>query len=652
MDKKRKKESGDTTPFQDRVNVNVFFSGAQRRKLLDEIKKAIADGATVMTVTGEEGTGKTMICRMVEKELPAETICAYLPNTLESFDDVVRVLALKVGTPHADKPESTKTLVAEIGQFLQEQDQRLVVLFDQSERMYLATIERIRKMLDRINVDKVLLQIVFAGRKSLLENLEQLSICNFGDAEERHFVLNPLGLSETYAYLNHCAQQRSPSRGKNIFTPEAAKKIYSMAQGNLRMTNMLAAKSLEEAESDTSFMVLLDNVSTEKKVPSRLPGVRSLSSFLPGGGWTYGGLALLVVVLLFFLLRGGQSPTEVELTEVHESTEVVEATSQEKKTSGTDTVPDSLPVPPSLQDTDDSARRQAEEEKAVVAVDQADPTPVKKAAVQETEAGAEQKAKPSGIQESDEQPALEGQDAEKQLPAEALPVDPGRIALGPLSVEDTSLEVEESEEAVAPQALPDQGLIEQQEIPAEQGEDVTEPADDFINMETEGEPVILAEIKKRLPPPVTTEMDGAKKIVRIAPAKVKTAVMPASSQQDSDTSRQNSVAHNLFQERAAAGAGWLADQNKEAGYTIQLMVLTAERAEESLKRRLEQREYHEIADQLYILRENPASIFVFYGAYQDRESARQARNTLPLFLRQHEPYVVSVQDAIAKVRAE
>jgi type II secretory pathway predicted ATPase ExeA len=654
MDKKRKKESGDTTPFQDRVNVNVFFSGAQRRKLLDEIKKAIADGAAVMTVTGEEGTGKTMICRMVEKELSADSICVYLPNTLESFDDVVRVLALKVGTPHADKPESTKTLVAEIGQLLTEQDRRLVVLFDQSERMYLATIERIRKMLDRINADKVLLQIVFAGRKSLLENLEQLSICNFSDAEERHFVLNPLGLSETYAYLNHCAQQRSPSRAKNIFTPEAAKKIYSMAQGNLRMTNMLAAKSLEEAESGTSFMVLLDNVSAEKKIPSRLSGIRPLTSFLPGGLWTYGGLAFLVVVLLFFLMRGGERPAELELAEVHESDKVVGVTAPEQKSSETDTGPGGpggLVEGTSSKQMSDPGSRQVEEEKADVPAGLVNTAAVQKTSVEGTEAEAENKPESSGTKETVEQPAIAGDGPEKQLPTEASPVESGRINLAPLSVEDKILEEEEAEAEVIASSLPRQETAEQQEIRAEPQQDIAEVEDDYINMETEGEPVILAEIKKRLPPPVTTEVDGAKKIVRIAPAQVKTAVLEANPERNSSI-RQNSVAYNLFQQRAAAGSGWLTDQSEGAGYTIQLMVLTAERAEESLKRRLEQREYHEIADQLYILRENPATVFVFFGEYKDRDSAQQARNALPPFLRKHEPYVVSVQDAIAKVKAQ
>ena len=265
MDKKVQKEPEPHTPFQDRVDVGLFFSGAQRRKLLEELKKAVFEGVAVITITGDEGTGKTMICRMLEKELPDEYSCVYLPDNLESFDDVVRVLALGLGTEHSDKPESTRLLVEEIQQTLRERDTRLVAVFDQAERMYIATIERIRRMLDRINQEETLLQLVFAGRKNLLENLQQLKIVDFSETDEKHFNLNPLGLSETYAYLNHSAQQRGSGRVKNVFTPEAAKKIFSMAKGNLRLTNMLAAKSLDTANSETSFMVLLDTVCEQEK---------------------------------------------------------------------------------------------------------------------------------------------------------------------------------------------------------------------------------------------------------------------------------------------------------------------------------------------------------------------------------------------------
>ena len=61
------REKDELIPFQEGVNINLFFPGAQRREILDEIKKSIDDGVAVLSIIGDEGTGKTMLCRMVEQ---------------------------------------------------------------------------------------------------------------------------------------------------------------------------------------------------------------------------------------------------------------------------------------------------------------------------------------------------------------------------------------------------------------------------------------------------------------------------------------------------------------------------------------------------------------------------------------------------------
>ncbi len=300
------RQSGDLSPFQERVNVNLFFSGAGRRKLLDDIYEDLAGNVSMIAISGEEGCGKTMICRMVQKELPADFSCVYLPNTMESFEDVVRVLALGLGTDNSEQPGNTVDLVSEIATFLRKNERHLVAIFDQTERMYLATLERIRKMLDQLNEKEVIFHMILAGRKSLMDNIAQLEICEFMEIEEKRYILDPLGLSETYGYLNHCVQQRPSGPGKNVFTPEVAKKIFGMAKGNFRMTNMLAEKTLESSDSETSFMVLLDNVSETRDMPLMSePAGRFGKGFSRLLG-VAGGVGVLVIMLL--LISGDKEP--------------------------------------------------------------------------------------------------------------------------------------------------------------------------------------------------------------------------------------------------------------------------------------------------------------------------------------------------------
>ena len=93
---------------------------------------------------------------------------------------------------------------------------------------------------------------------------------------------------------------------------------------------------------------------------------------------------------------------------------------------------------------------------------------------------------------------------------------------------------------------------------------------------------------------------------------------------------------DLYQKRLAAGSGWYENKDNNL-HTVQLMVLTADQAEANLKRRFADQAYRDIADDLYIIKDNGSKVFVYYGQYPDLDAARQARNTMPIFLRKHNP---------------
>ena len=81
------------SPFQEAIDTQRFFPGAGRREVLDKLKSAIDESVTLLTLTGEEGCGKTMVCRMIEKELPDGYVPIFFSQTVDSFEDVTRVIA-------------------------------------------------------------------------------------------------------------------------------------------------------------------------------------------------------------------------------------------------------------------------------------------------------------------------------------------------------------------------------------------------------------------------------------------------------------------------------------------------------------------------------------------------------------------------------
>lgn len=114
-------------------------------------------------------------------------------------------------------------------------------------------------------------------------------------------------------------------------------------------------------------------------------------------------------------------------------------------------------------------------------------------------------------------------------------------------------------------------------------------------------------------------------------------------------SNKDISAEELYKSRAAATVKWL-DKRDSDFYTMQLMALTSEKSKAHLLEFLNKDEYRTVADSFYILRkkQSPPTLYVFYGEYVSKDAASQAREKLPEFLKNHKPYLVSVDGAMKK----
>jgi type II secretory pathway predicted ATPase ExeA len=671
MESTLNRENDEIIPFQEGVNVNLFFPGAQRRELLDEVKKTIAEGVAVLSIIGEEGTGKTMLCRMVETELSDEFICVYLPKTLESFDEVVQVIAKEIDAYDAEKSQVTEETVTVIIEKLKERNKKLIVIFDQAERMYLAMLERLRKLLDRVNGHENLLQLIFAGRKVLLENLDQLSICNFEDAAETHFYLDDLDMAETYAYLNHCARQRSRAIGKSIFTPEASKKIFNIARGNLKITNILAAKSLESADEEGSFVVAPRNVNMkdsglERMHESFLDGVRRKSGWLLSGA-----LLLLLCIVLVAFLRGGDETNRTSHKQPERPLEI--STGQSKETEPLSTSSESSAEQAEAPIQEEAISESNLNESSIVFTTEPEEqvqSPLlqdQSASDQDTSSGITSSSKNNiekiGTALPIKEPNEDGND-EAALQTKAKSAQPTGNVLsqikkglqqgeaGELSSQDGQVIVSElavreelDSDLIPAHKQEDQGVLEAPEQIKKQEKKIIVGAGERAEQDQNKSSNILAGTKKNAPNLLGTNT-APKQLFKVAQVKLPKSgpAVPEKDQPKSTLSEST-----LYSQRVAAGEALFSGKMKES-QTIQVMALTGEQAEKNLRELFSRQEYQEVADKLYILEsENSSTLYVFYGAFNDRFSANQAREQLPPFLENNEPYVISILEAQNKI---
>jgi type II secretory pathway predicted ATPase ExeA/septal ring-binding cell division protein DamX len=234
----------DEPPFKITPVTDFFFSGANRGEILDALVYAITDGEGIIKISGEVGSGKTMLCRMLLDKLPTNIKAIYLANPSMSRDELLYAIADRLQLDLEGKRVNVilQTLQNHL-EAMYERGERVVVLVDEAHAMPLETLEELR-LLYNLQVGKhKLLQIVLFGQPELDEKLAQTNMRQLKDRIVHHFTILPLSPKIVHAYLMF-RMRAAGYKGPDIFSANAEKQIGKASQGLMRRVNILADKSL------------------------------------------------------------------------------------------------------------------------------------------------------------------------------------------------------------------------------------------------------------------------------------------------------------------------------------------------------------------------------------------------------------------------
>ncbi|HYN54931.1 MAG TPA: AAA family ATPase [Methylotenera sp.] len=243
-------------PFKITPNTDFFFSGGNRGAILDALVYAITNGEGIIKVVGEVGSGKTMLCRMLQTILPEKIESIYLANPSVAPEDVLHAIAfeLQLKLPkNADRLKVMQELQAHL--LNRHAEGRQVVIFvEEAQGMPLATLEEIRLLSNLETKQDKLLQIVLFGQPELDVNLNQTHIRQLRERITHSFHLGPLQTKDVGEYLIF-RLRAAGYFGPHLFTDAAIKKLSSAAEGLVRRVNVLADKCLLAAFADNVHQV-------------------------------------------------------------------------------------------------------------------------------------------------------------------------------------------------------------------------------------------------------------------------------------------------------------------------------------------------------------------------------------------------------------
>ncbi|MNG93230.1 hypothetical protein D3C79_521870 [compost metagenome] len=234
-------------PFGLTPNTGFYYGLPPHEEALQVLNWALAQGEGFIKVTGEVGTGKTLLCRKLLGELGSEARpvrLAWLPNPHLTPGELRAALALELGLSMRDQGELDLTdrihrhLIA-----LHQQGQRVVVLIDEAQALPDETLEAIRLFGNLETESSKLLQIVLFGQPELDARLARPHLRQLRQRIGFSYCLRALRVDETRAYVDHRLQV-SGYRGAELFEGRALRLLWRASRGVPRLINVLAQKCL------------------------------------------------------------------------------------------------------------------------------------------------------------------------------------------------------------------------------------------------------------------------------------------------------------------------------------------------------------------------------------------------------------------------
>jgi general secretion pathway protein A len=234
-------------PYSITPDPRFVFLSERHRDALAHLLFGIGQGGGggFVQLTGEVGTGKTTLSRLLLEQLPENTKVALLLNPRLGPIELLETVCEELHVDIPDARGSGKALVDALNAYLLRayaEGQRVVLIVDEAQNLSADALEQVRLLTNLETDTQKLLQVVLIGQPELREALAKPELRQLAQRITARFHLTPLSADETGEYLRH----RFRIAGGRHFplTASAVKRVHRHANGIPRLVNVIAERAL------------------------------------------------------------------------------------------------------------------------------------------------------------------------------------------------------------------------------------------------------------------------------------------------------------------------------------------------------------------------------------------------------------------------
>ena len=241
-------------PFGLTPDTGYFFAAQPHREAHETLLYALSTGEGFLVVSGEVGTGKTLLLRRLLNTLPSHCQTAFIPNPGVEPNGLYAAIATEFGLSAGG---SRETLIHRLERHfikLAQQHKQPVVLIDEAQALPAATLEAVRLLTNLETEKRKLLQVVLFGQPELMARLAEKNTRQILTRVSFHALLRPMNWQEISQYVQH--RLRVAGATGELFSGFARVALWWASRGLPRLINIVAGKAMMLAYGQGASQVL------------------------------------------------------------------------------------------------------------------------------------------------------------------------------------------------------------------------------------------------------------------------------------------------------------------------------------------------------------------------------------------------------------